>query len=148
MEDCIITITCTRAPVFITGKYNKYARGLSQSPWVVNNEMKGDSSVAELVSQPLKLAFGAREYKFHSAGREDVDVRMLGEGRPFVVELIDARRIPTTETLSEVQEAINSNVGHRVSVNKLSNSTKSSMLVLREGEMSKRKQYTCIVWAA
>lgn len=30
--------------------------------------------------------------KFHSAGREDVDVRMLFEGRPFVVEVDNARR--------------------------------------------------------
>jgi len=25
-------------------------------------------------------------YKFHACGREDVDVRMLGTGRPFVIE--------------------------------------------------------------
>ena len=30
----------------------------------------------------------ARECKFHSAGREDIDVRMLGDGRPFALELI------------------------------------------------------------
>jgi hypothetical protein len=27
---------------------------------------------------------------FHSAGREDSDVRMLGSGRPFVVELVNS----------------------------------------------------------
>lgn len=32
-------------------------------------------------------------YKFHAAGREDVDVRMLGRGRPCLVELMDARRV-------------------------------------------------------
>lgn len=32
--------------------------------------------------------------KFHSAGREDMDVRMLGQGRPFVLEVINARISP------------------------------------------------------
>lgn len=27
--------------------------------------------------------------KFHSGGREDIDVRMLGNGRPFLIELIN-----------------------------------------------------------
>lgn len=35
-------------------------------------------------------------YKFHSAGREDVDVRMLFDGRPFVVEMEDAKRCDLT----------------------------------------------------
>ena len=34
----------------------------------------------------LKLTKG-REAKFHGAGREDIDVLMLGSGRPFVLEI-------------------------------------------------------------
>ncbi len=34
----------------------------------------------------------AREYKFSSGGREDVDVRMLGNGRPFVIEFCDPKK--------------------------------------------------------
>ena len=34
---------------------------------------------------------------FHSAGREDADVRMLGNGRPVVLELVDCRRRPSEE---------------------------------------------------
>ncbi|MGL6298194.1 MAG: tRNA pseudouridine(54/55) synthase Pus10, partial [Methanobacteriaceae archaeon] len=34
----------------------------------------------------LKASQG-REAKFHGAGREDIDVRMLGTGRPFVLEI-------------------------------------------------------------
>jgi len=36
---------------------------------------------------------GANLYKFMSAGREDVDVRMLGNGRPFVIELKSPRSL-------------------------------------------------------
>jgi len=33
----------------------------------------------------------AKEGKFHGAGREDIDVLMLGHGRPFVFEVVGAR---------------------------------------------------------
>jgi tRNA pseudouridine synthase 10 len=36
-------------------------------------------------------AFGARTGRFHGAGREDIDVLMLGSGRPLVFEVIGAR---------------------------------------------------------
>ena len=38
----------------------------------------------------LKLTKG-REAKFHGAGREDIDVLMLGSGRPFVLEIKEPR---------------------------------------------------------
>lgn len=33
------------------------------------------------------------DLRFSSSGREDVDVRMLGRGRPFFCELINPRRV-------------------------------------------------------
>lgn len=33
------------------------------------------------------------DLRFASSGREDVDVRMLGKGRPFVCEFINPRRV-------------------------------------------------------
>ena len=33
--------------------------------------------------------FKPSSLKFHSGGREDIDVRMLGNGRPFAIELVD-----------------------------------------------------------
>ena len=32
--------------------------------------------------------FLTEEYKFHSGGIEDIDVRMLNAGRPFVIEMV------------------------------------------------------------
>lgn len=88
------SIKVTRATVFLRGKYVKNQRGLSQSPWFVDNMRIGSSSVQEMVCENIKEAFRAREYKFHSAGREDMDVRMLGKGRPCVIELIDTKSNP------------------------------------------------------
>ena len=43
----------------------------------------------EYLAHPIMAAFKASGYNFSSSGREDVDVRMLGSGRPFIVELIN-----------------------------------------------------------
>lgn len=48
-------------------------------------------SVQEIIARTLLPAYRARLGKFHGAGREDVDVRMLGRGRPFVFEVVGAR---------------------------------------------------------
>lgn len=83
-----------RSAVYLWGKYCKYQRGLSQSPWYIEGHREGSASVEELIAEPFATATGsdlscqAASYKFHSAGREDIDVRMLGAGRPFVVELL------------------------------------------------------------
>ena len=49
------------------------------------------------------------DLKFSSSGREDVDVRMLGLGRPFLFELVNPRKVyvPLDEML-KIQESINS----------------------------------------
>lgn len=86
-------------PLYIEGKYNKYKRGIPQTKWPCT-KCKGrgceacngtgkqyPESVEELISEHfLKLTKG-RQAKFHGAGREDIDVLMLGSGRPFVLEI-------------------------------------------------------------
>lgn len=47
--------------------------------------------VSEKICDVLKSKFEASESKFVTSGREDIDVRMLGTGRPFVVELRNCR---------------------------------------------------------
>ena len=86
-------------PLYVEGKYNKYKRGIPQTKWPCTkckgrgcDECNGTGkqypeSVEELISEHfLKLTKG-KEAKFHGAGREDIDVLMLGSGRPFVLEI-------------------------------------------------------------
>lgn len=86
-------------PLYIEGKYNKFKRGIPQTKWPCTKckgrgceECNGTGkqypeSVEELISEHfLKLTQG-REAKFHGAGREDIDVLMLGSGRQFVLEI-------------------------------------------------------------
>lgn len=60
-------------------------------------------SVEEIIlHQGLSPIFRPAAHKFSSAGREDVDVLMLGRGRPFYFELNDPKR--TTVSAEELRE--------------------------------------------
>ncbi len=113
-----------RSSLFYQGRYNKYSRELSQTPWHLSGgggapneeekdqQMKAKYSVEDLIIAPVAERFGIAgekgkqaansQMKFHAAGREDVDVRMLGKnGRPFVLEIFDARKRPLQMLTSE-----------------------------------------------
>ena len=44
-------------------------------------------SVQDLVGEPIRQSLEADDTSFHGMGREDIDVRCLGRGRPFVIEV-------------------------------------------------------------
>ena len=104
-------------PLYVEGKYNKLKRGIPQTKWPCT-KCKGrgceecnftgkqyPESVEELISEHfLKLTKG-REAKFHGAGREDIDVLMLGSGRPFVLEIKEPKI--RNLNLPELEEEIN-----------------------------------------
>lgn len=105
-------------PIFIEGKYNKFVRGIPQTKWPCG-KCKGKGceecdftgkqypcSVEELISQHILKATNGYEAKFHGAGREDIDVLMLGSGRPFVLEIKEPkiRKIDLNSLEKEINE--------------------------------------------
>ncbi|XP_042240106.1 tRNA pseudouridine synthase Pus10-like [Homarus americanus] len=93
---------------FHKGRYNKYSRDLPQTPWFVEGERKLESSVQELLCHTLNEAVHAEDIKFSSSGREDVDVRCLGNGRPFVVEFLNPCHTKfSQEDVTKLQDSIN-----------------------------------------
>ncbi|RYE97727.1 MAG: hypothetical protein EOO41_03165, partial [Methanobacteriota archaeon] len=176
-----------RFPVFLRGRYCKYARNLSQTPWVLQGVRIGSAqSVEEIIGNALLLSFSAAvpvadeellnvhpfalpanevvahepksstcakalldaafaapqsvwegewcaafeelltpanydtstgvpytrarpAFRFHAAGREDIDVRMLGPGRPYMLELIDTKHVLIPPAvLPALQQVVNS----------------------------------------
>ncbi|MFY9345769.1 MAG: tRNA pseudouridine(54/55) synthase Pus10, partial [Planctomycetota bacterium] len=97
-----------RTNLWLESRYRKLARGLPQTVFFCPR-CKGDrrrrrdckecggfgkltrESVQELIGRRLLPAMAAKAGRFHGAGREDIDVRMLGRGRPFVYEVVGAR---------------------------------------------------------
>ncbi len=105
-------------PIFIEGRYRKLIRGIPQTKWPCT-KCKGKGceecnftgkqypeSVEELLSETVLKHTNGYEAKFHGAGREDIDVRMLGTGRPFVLEIKEPkiRKIDLEKISEEVAE--------------------------------------------
>ncbi|TXT59541.1 MAG: tRNA pseudouridine synthase Pus10 [Promethearchaeota archaeon] len=98
------TIELMIRSLYIYGRYKKLIRGIPQTKWPCSNcNGKGckecdytgklyQTSVEELISPEFLKAASASDSTFHGAGREDIDVRMLGTGRPFVLELENPKK--------------------------------------------------------
>uniref|UniRef100_A0ABM5FCG6 tRNA pseudouridine(55) synthase n=1 Tax=Pogona vitticeps TaxID=103695 RepID=A0ABM5FCG6_9SAUR len=141
-----VDIQCTHGAVFVAGRYNKYSRTLPQTPWIIDGERKMESSVEELISEPLMTAFKADSFNFSSSGREDVDVRTLGNGRPFAVELVNPRRVRfDTAEMKALQQTINSS-SDKVQVRDLQLVTREALGRMKEGEEEKTKTYSALIW--
>lgn len=108
-----------------------------------------EHSVSDCFADIIRKYHRADDTKFVTAGREDANVRMLGTGRPFYLELIN----PRTPRLSDqeyqkIQDEINSQRIHKenVQVRQLSFIQPKHTSIIKEGEETKTKRYRALVW--
>ncbi len=137
--------------VFIYGRYNKYLRNIPQTHWNCRNCMgKGCkqcnftgkqymTSVEELISPIFLSESTATDSKFHGGGREDIDVRMLGEGRPFIIELRNPKK--RTLNLNRIQKLVNKKNRKKIRISELRNSSKEEVKSLKKSAEHTRKTY-------
>ncbi|XP_034542979.1 putative tRNA pseudouridine synthase Pus10 isoform X2 [Notolabrus celidotus] len=139
-------VQCLHVSVFVAGRYNKFSRSLPQTPWLIDGERRMESSVEELIAAPILLSFRADGFNFSSSGREDVDVRTLGNGRPFAMELLNPHRSRLSkEEMKQLQETINTS-SDKIKVRDLQIVTREAMSRMKEGEEEKTKSYTALIW--
>jgi tRNA pseudouridine synthase 10 len=136
-------------PLFVTGRYRKLARDISQSMWFCSNcQGRGcnqcggtgknySESVEEFASKPLLEATGGTESFFHASGREDVDARMLGSGRPFVVEISKPKK--RFIDLKNIEATVNDRALGKVDVAGLEFANKEVVRKLKKGENAKKE---------
>jgi tRNA pseudouridine synthase 10 len=141
-------------PLFIAGRYRKLARGIPQSKWFCSNcHGKGcekcgwtgkmyPESVQEIIEKPLLDATNGAEATFHASGREDIDARMLGNGRPFVIEV--ARPKKRFLDLEKMEETVNAYGKGKVEVSNLKHVDKDVIRKLKKGE-STQKEYRVVM---
>ncbi|MCS7119185.1 MAG: tRNA pseudouridine(54/55) synthase Pus10 [Archaeoglobaceae archaeon] len=132
-------------PLFLYGRYIKRVRNISQTRWLCGfckgfgceicnfSGKRFATSVEELISIPVIRLFNAKNALLHGAGREDVDARMLGNGRPFVLEIVEPKKRKLD--IFEVERAINEFCGGRVEVKSLRFAT------LRDVEIVKKERF-------
>ncbi|CAO3567437.1 unnamed protein product [Mortierella alpina] len=143
------SIEMTRESVFVGGRYLKYTRDVSQTPWSVGTTMLAELSVSGIVCDTVKNAYRANDYKFVTAGREDANVRMLGNGRPFYMELINPR-IPSLphEIIKGLEAQINTIMPDKVQVRSLASIKPEDTKIIKEGEDTKTKSYSALCWTS
>jgi tRNA pseudouridine synthase 10 len=138
---------------FVYGRYRKLQRGIPQTEWPCR-ECNGtgrrqgrpcdgcdgtgyryDTSVEEETVPPVLEAMNGREGVFHGAGREDVDARMLGTGRPFVIEIKEPRKRSIDP--SDLEGRINESADGRAEVEGLRLATHEMVERVKEHDASK-----------
>ncbi len=126
-------------PIILVGRYTKLERTIAQTrhfcfeckgsgkkhgnvcPQCHGEKVLTKESVQELITPFFQKEFACGEVLFHGAGREDVDVRMLGKGRPFALTLenpqlrsIDIEKLQThiNRALKNKVELFELKIGH------------------------------------
>ncbi len=163
-ESEVIKVNFHPKSLYISGKYKKLVRNLPQTHWHCSNcrgrgyirksdelcnECKGtgdtfDSSVEDLIGIEIIKISDGKSAILHGAGREDLDVRCLGTGRPFVIEI----KMPKKRDieLNELTSRINSKHGKEIFVSELSFSSKQVIVSLKKNSEEKKKKYHALVY--
>jgi len=142
-----LEVSVRSAPIFIAGRYRKLSREIPASRWV-HHECGGRGcpscgltgtlcgpSVEELIEAPvLELSRGQTAF-FHALGREDTDARMLGRGRPFVLEV--HRPLRRTLPLEQIRERFHACAGGAAEIRDLAPAERSMVPIVKEAAADK-----------
>ncbi|MFW9895529.1 MAG: tRNA pseudouridine(54/55) synthase Pus10 [Candidatus Thorarchaeota archaeon] len=141
--------------LFIRGRYNKFVRGIPQTHWSCRN-CKGKgcescnysgkqylTSVEELISPEFIAESRSTESKFHGAGREDIDVKMLGKGRPFILQL----KNPLIRSLDlvKLEKRVNKINKKKVKIQDLKYSSKREVINMKSEASKTLKVYRALI---
>ena len=133
-------------PLFLYGRYLKFVRGLPQTKWpcrdcggkgCVRCDFSGkmySESVQELMAVSVLKASRGQDLKFHGAGREDIDARMLGNGRPFVLEIRSPRKRKIN--LIELEHEINTSQ-NKIAVSELTIVNHDAVVKIKNAPLDK-----------
>jgi tRNA pseudouridine synthase 10 len=136
-------------PLFVAGRYRKLVRDIPQSKWFCRSchgrgcEKCGGTgkmypeSVEELSSKQLLEAAKGEGTFFHASGREDIDARMLGSGRPFVIEVSKPKK--RFFDLKQIEAQVNADATGKVEISDLHFTTKNDVRHLKKGEGAKKE---------
>ncbi|MDS0256952.1 tRNA pseudouridine(54/55) synthase Pus10 [Thermoplasmatales archaeon AK] len=148
--DIIVTVdlryfsfSYTVKSLYVGGTYTKDSRNIPQTRWIHAPVNDADASVESVIGNPLCEMAKGENFYLHGSGREDVDVRMLGNGREFILE-VSGPRIRSLD-LSEATRKINNN-RFGVQVANLRFSSKPDVARIKKAEYD--KSYRAVVRAS
>ena len=141
-----VAVTCAREPVYLAFRYRKLGRRTPQSSWVVDGRVKGIGSVEEYVCAAAKAVADCDAVKFAASGREDWDVRMLGNGRPAYAELQNCRRWSATDVVGDFAREVAKASNGVVEAIQVEIADKAKADAVNASAETKVKTYACVVW--
>jgi len=141
-------VTLQIKSLFIYGRYKKFERGIPQTKWPCRicrgkgcracnyNGKMYQTSVEELISKKALEITKGDNVSFHGSGREDIDALMLGNGRPFILEIKNPK-IRTID-LFLLEKKINNYAKGKIEISNLRISDKNEVIRIKKAEFRKR----------
>ena len=140
---CSIEFRVVQDSLFLGARYNKLVRTISQTPFFIKGERKGENSISEIIGDYFMKLTKSNAFNMVSSGREDLDVRCLGRGRPFMLELKDPKFIDFD--WNQHQHSFNAKNVNLVQLQYLKAVAKADANIIKSGEETKSKYYECEV---
>ena len=123
-------------PIYLLCKYNKYSREISQTRWD-----KYSDSVEGFILEACKEHYNCSNIFLHGAGREDVDVHMLGEGRLCTIEIVEPQI--RKNDFKKLEKKIEEVSEKQIKLNVIKEVGKEFIWIGKEGKFE--KEYRAIV---
>lgn len=149
-----LTVFIDTNPLFIEGRYRKLERGIPQTKWPCT-ECKGKGceacdgtgqqypvTVEGLIGKHLLPMTRGKDIKFHGSGREDIDVLMLGEGRPFVIEV--KHPFVRSIDLKLLRRVVNSHSVGKIEINDLKFVDNNRRASIKKSSVESYKVYSAV----
>ncbi|MHA1610941.1 MAG: tRNA pseudouridine(54/55) synthase Pus10 [Promethearchaeota archaeon] len=150
--------------LYLESKYKKFTRELPQTHWhcpecrgkgihYKTHEIckacqgTGDmyaSSIEDLIGEQILYHTYGEKALLHGAGREDLDARCLGSGRPFIMEVKKPQKRQID--LDKLQTSINSKYGTQIHVEKFSISSKKAIVNYKKNSEFSEKSYNALAY--
>ncbi len=149
-----LTVFIDTNPLFIEGRYRKLVRGIPQTKWPCTH-CKGKGcdccdgtgqqyreTVEGLIGKHLLPMAKGKQIKFHGSGREDIDVLMLGDGRPFVIEV--KHPFVRSIDLKLLRRVVNSHSDGKIEINDLKFVDNSRRSSIKNSSVESYKVYSAV----
>ncbi|MEM4259034.1 MAG: tRNA pseudouridine(54/55) synthase Pus10 [Candidatus Thermoplasmatota archaeon] len=150
LDTVFYSISLQITSIYFYGRYKKFERGIPQTRWPCRvcqgigcrrcqyTGKMYQTSVEELISAPILQKTQGTDTAFHGSGREDIDALMLGNGRPFILEIKNPKI--RTISLSILEQEINSANKNHLEISDLRYSDKQEIIRLKDAEFQKTYQ--------
>ena len=135
-------------PIYIKGNYIKLNREIGQTKYEKNGIKGSKTSIDEEIKNILYKYFNnnPNDFIFSAGGREDRDVRMLGNGRPFIYEINNAKK-KFDLNYEIINEEFNK-ISKLVKIINLGECNKKYFSKLKSSEDEKMKNYEALIYSS